>query len=219
VREGLDVVCVFFGTKYSVDYVYKLQDAVTRNLVIPHSFICLSDRDIPDVYCEPLATLPAIPKNQEGWWHKVSLFQPNRFYQGNRILYLDLDVVITGELDTLAKQWAPPPLTMIYNFGPNRHHAAHNSSVMLWTAGDIRLNKIWVEFNRDPQRVMTGLHGDQCWIWRCLRENIANFPQYLISSYKYDIRQKLDQPKSPVVVFHGSPKPHQCTEEWIRQNW
>jgi hypothetical protein len=193
---------------------------VEKNLSIKADFICLSDRPIDGVDCMKLVT-PELQHADpfEGWWAKVSLFEPGLFNDGDRILYLDLDVVITGSLDAMAMQWAAQPLTMIYNFGPNRSHAAHNSSVMLWSANDDRLSKIYTSFDR---KVMQQLHGDQCWIWRVLRENIANWPDEYVKSYKYDCRSpRWDAHRglTRVVVFHGNPKPHEVRDAWVVKAW
>jgi len=205
------VVCVYWGNKYPEGYVRHLMNMVERNLSVPHRFICLSDRPISGVDC-----IPVFAQKWQGWWQKVSLFMPGLFPSAARILYLDLDVVITGDMTTLVQQWTPLPLTMIYNFGPNRHHAAHNSSVMMWTSGDPRLNSIHDLFTED---VMLKLHGDQCWIWRVLRENIADWPMEFVKSYKYDCRTGPLDPRTRIVVFHGDPKPHQCKEDWVVKNW
>lgn len=184
---------------------------VERNLHLPHDFVCLTDTPIPGVECYPLES-----ESWDGWWNKVSLFNPDLFTPGQKIIYLDLDVIITGDIDILARQWTEMPLTMIYNFGPNRPHCAHNSSVMSWFAGDERLDPIYEAFGPD---VVKALHGDQCWIWRVLRQDIANWPQQYIKSYKYDCRGKAINGLTRIVVFHGDPKPHQVSEEWAIRNW
>jgi hypothetical protein len=207
----LIVACVFWGDKYKPEYVQRLKRAVERNLHVPHRFICLSDVKIDGVDC-----IPVFAKKWDGWWQKVSLFMPGLFPSGSRVLYFDLDVIITGDITILARQWFPQPIAMIFNFGPNRGHCAHNSSVMMWSAGDPRVEVIYNYFTAD---VMKALHGDQCWIWRVLREDIANWPQEFIKSYKYDCRGKPFNGRTRVVVFHGDPKPHQVSEEWARQNW
>lgn len=210
------VVCVCYGTKYPNSYVHRLKKAVAKHLHIDHEFVCLSDREIDGVKTIPL---PQLDKRAEGWWQKVNLFWPGLFPDGKRVLYLDLDVVITGDLDVLVKQWAPEPLAMIFNFGPNRGHCAHNSSVLLWSANDERLMPIWLQYQNHAAQIMKTLHGDQCWMWRVLRDNVANFPQELIVSYKYDCRHKNVDPRARVVVFHGDPKPDECREPWVRAHW
>jgi hypothetical protein len=214
--QGFIVVCVCYGTKYPNSYVHRLRNAVAKHLPIDHEFVCLSDREIEGIKTIPL---PQLDKRAEGWWQKINLFHPGLFPDGARMLYLDLDVVITGDLSILAMQWKAEPLAMIYNFGPNRGHCAHNSSVMLWTSNDERVHPIWLEYQRNAPTIMKALHGDQCWIWRVLRDNVANFPRDYIASYKYDVRGKAVDLQTRVVVFHGNPKPDQCREPWVRDNW
>ena len=43
------VVCVWWGTKFPVDYVYNLKAAVERNTTVPHQFVCYSDKMIKGV--------------------------------------------------------------------------------------------------------------------------------------------------------------------------
>jgi lipopolysaccharide biosynthesis glycosyltransferase len=224
--EKLVVACVCYGKKYPDKYVHKLKKSVEFYLGLEEdfkikefSFVCLSDREIEGVETIPLPR-GSEAENFEGWWHKINLFHPKIFPEGARVLYLDLDVVVTGDLTGLTLQWTGEPLTMVYNFGPNRSHCAHNSSVMLWTAGDERILPVWLEFQNRSGEIMRSLHGDQCWIWRALRENIANFPRDFIASYKYDVRGKPGPDgQVRVVVFHGNPKPESCREPWIVKNW
>lgn len=206
----LIVACVCYGPKYPDEYVLKLQSAVARNLTLPHEFICLSDRVIDGVTCQPLHMVA------DSWWHKVQLFSRDTFRPGARVLYLDLDVVITGSIDHLACQIMDAPLAMIFNFGPNRVHCAHNSSVMLWTAGDPRVAAIYDLFTSDVPRK---LHGDQCWIWRVLQDDIANWDRRSILSYKYDCRGRAPADDCAVVVFHGDPKPALVRQPWVQQHW
>lgn len=212
----LFVVCVCHGLKYGDTYVRRLRDTVARHLPEPHTFVCLSDRRFKGIDTLPLHDMGPL---KEGWWYKVQLFQPNLFPPGARILYLDLDVVVTGKLDKLVSMQSEQPLTMVHNFGPNWRHCMHNSSVMLWRAGDKRVDGIYNLWTPD---VAKHLHGDQCWMWRVLREQIANFPQKYIQSYKYDVRPKQNEPSNDarVVVFHGEPKPEQVAHlPFVRENW
>ena len=66
-----------------------------------------------------------------GWWNKLYLFKDGLFPKGDRILYFDLDTVITGRLDEIAsydgnfailRDWLEPEIV--------------NSSVMAWQAID-----------------------------------------------------------------------------------
>jgi len=194
-----------------VEYVEKLRNSVARNLTIPHDFLCVTSHVGPDG-----VTRISPPRGGEGWWQKVNLFDPLMFPSGVRVLYLDLDVVVVGSLDKLAS--SNEPFCMIENYGPNKGHAAHNSSIMLWTP-DEKTARIYNLFSDD---VPKQLHGDQCWIWRVMRDDITDFHQNMAVSYKYEKASPNwhhADDKTAVVVFHGQPKPHQVKDQMIVQNW
>lgn len=210
--EKLIVVCVWWGTLYPVEYVEKLKNSVKRNLSIPHEFVCITDNEVPEGVTK---IKPPLSDANKGWWQKVGLFHSDLFPSDSRILYLDLDVVIVGSLDNIAS--AQEPFCMIENYGPNKAHAAHNSSVMVWTPNE-KTHRIYNNFSPD---IMTHLHGDQCAIWRVLRDDIWDFSQNWIVSYKYE---KIPQWKhadddTAIIVFHGQPKPADVIDQKIKDNW
>jgi hypothetical protein len=207
--EKITVACVWWGTLYGKEYVEKLRNSVKRHLTTPHDFVCLTDRDdVPEgVIKVPLEVGP------EGWWQKTYLFKPGLFK--GKVLFLDLDVIIINSLDKFAT--IKNPFTMIENFGPNKKHAAHNSSVMVWTPSK-QTEKIYTQFSKE---VTKELHGDQCWIWRVMDKDITNYVHDWVDSYKYG---KLPQwarrtKNTSIIVFHGQPKPHDNIDINLKQHW
>lgn len=208
--EKLVVVCLWWGTLYSEKYVTALYNMVERNLTIPYEFVCLTDQTPPNYIRKiPLNT------NKTGWWNKIHLFDPDLFDASHRILYMDLDVVVVGSLNKIAS--VQEPFCMIENFGPNKGHAAHNSSVMVWTPSE-KTSEAYTRFSPD---VMRELHGDQCWLWRIHRNNIFDFPKSWAVSYKYEKISKWHHADkdTAVVVFHGKPKPQDVNDPQIIRNW
>ena len=88
------VVCVWWGDKFSVDYVYNLKAMVERNVTGPVRFVCYSDRNIPGV--ETVRLRPGF----EGWWNKLQLFDP-KLHVADHVVYFDLVTLITGNIDFL----------------------------------------------------------------------------------------------------------------------
>lgn len=209
--ERLTVACVWWGDQYGVEYVEKLRNMVARNLTIPHDFVCITTHEVPKgvIRMKP-------PTMAEGWWQKVGLFSPELFGPSTRVLYFDLDVIIIGSLDNLAS--SEDMFCMIENFGPNKGHAAHNSSVMLWYPTP-KTSEIFTKFSPD---VMKELHGDQCWIWRVMGDDIIrDFERYQCVSYKYEKHPQWQHRTNAtsVVVFHGQPKPHQISTDPLSAHW
>ena len=99
--EHLSIVCVKWGTKYGSEYVQRLYQGVNQNTTVSFTFVCFTDdptglQDDPRIQCMDLES------GWEGWWNKASLFSSSFPLQG-RILYIDLDTIITGSIDELAK--------------------------------------------------------------------------------------------------------------------
>lgn len=105
----LTVACVlwmgeFEGRRYSSAWVTRLRDQVAAHLSVPHRFVCLSNVEVPGVETLPLTT------DWPGWWAKLEVFNP-ALQLGARVLYLDLDVFVTGDLSPIAQ--FPAPLALM----------------------------------------------------------------------------------------------------------
>ena len=94
--DKLNVICLYWGDKFSTDYVQKLYYMVQRNLTIPYRFIVLTDHvKLPKLVNCPGATFESLPENNlEGWWNKLLMFHP--YFKGmiGTYLYFDLDLYI-----------------------------------------------------------------------------------------------------------------------------
>ena len=208
----LTVWCVLWGDKYPDYYVQRLQTSVAANLTIPHRFVCISDHAI-----EGVDTIPPI-NDLPGWWGKINLFSWDVCAEQN--FYLDLDVVITGNLDEMAMKYGQASLAMPMNWAASGHGGCQ-SSVMMWTKNhnnkqiyDLFDPAIahWPPINRPGV-----CWGDQENITR-LRDADkvqVNPISEGVYSYKYHCLQRLPD-DAKVVVFHGDPKPSAVNESWFQ---
>jgi lipopolysaccharide biosynthesis glycosyltransferase len=203
--DFINVVCVASGDKYNEEFVDKLKRGVARNLSIFHTFQVIRDEQIPE-------------EDRGSWWAKLSMFNPAVVPKG-LTLYFDVDVVITDVINELTACTSDRPLTILKNFSMNTAHCAYNSSVMLFNSGDPRITNIWETYQANKKQVKETLHGDQCFIWRVLKDDTSNFPESSLVSYKYHCRYK-DLPKdAKAVIFHGKPDPNEVNDEWVKENW
>lgn len=191
------IVCVKTGDKYGPEYVTKLRDGVARHLNAPHDFVCFTDQPVEGVRCYPL------PADLPGWWAKMGLFKLKR-----KLIYFDLDVVITGDLAPLIahdgigiiKDWWLP---------------GFNSSVMKLTGNE---GAVWDKFAGAPHDNMRSCPmGDQQFITRHMT-GAATFPREFFPSYKANRCQDAPTKGAMAVIFHGEPKPHQCGG-WVADAW
>jgi hypothetical protein len=176
-------VCNFRNRTYDIDWVVKLRAMVGRGLSIPHTFIYLTNyhdqhRPINNMRLSDWDwQWSRLHNGWPGWWAKMELFDPTLQLEG-RILYLDLDCVITGSLDDIVSFDAPfaimkkhqvrspvPPWMKPHTKCGRKssYKLVHrfNSGCMVWDAGCDEVKRIWDGF--DPK--MIGVYkGDQDYI-------------------------------------------------------
>src|SRR4051812_1955973 len=132
----VNFVMVRVGTRYSPDYVAILADMIARNASNLEEFAIWCVTDAPDELPEGVNAIPADPTIPPSWWAKLQLFSPAMpWAEGDRIVYFDLDVAITGRLEDLTERKG-----IIKDW----HWPCWNSSVMVWDHGEHR--QIWDTF-------------------------------------------------------------------------
>ena len=95
----MNFCCVYYGTKYSLDYVQVLYNMVERHLTIPHRFICFSDHVKPQKILKGDIQFRKFRfHDYDGWWNKMQLFSEEANLVGP-CLYMDLDVVILDNIN------------------------------------------------------------------------------------------------------------------------
>jgi hypothetical protein len=204
----MNVLCVLkSGGEYDAEWVRKLRDGVARNTTIPYRFLCLSDVDVP---CERIP----LRHNWPGWWAKIEMFR----HVKDPTLYLDLDTVVTGNLDHFAK------LEMDFAMLRNFHDPNMVGSGVMWFGKpqkqvyDRFCDKPfkWIkhhEDNRDFAYV-----GDQAFVFDSFVGRIHRLPMDTIKSYKMHCKNGLPEGTS-LVCFHGSPKAPEIKTEWMAAHW
>lgn len=210
----LNIVSVRVGTKYSADYVLRLHDAIHRHACADDTELrhwCLTDD--PDSLPDGITAIPHNP-DLPGWWQKVYLFSCAMPWKaGESVLYMDLDVCVTGRLEGL-------PDGIIRDW----HWPTYNSSVMKWKHGEH--GQIWRAFTNDviteespalrgllPKGQVNG--GDQEWITEV--SGWETFPPDYFVSYRNAVAWPPEGSKA--IIFHGAPKPHEVTTGWVPEVW
>jgi hypothetical protein len=116
---------------------------VEKNLTIPHRRICITHR--PDVI-DFMETLPLDPKKHipGTCFVKLMHWKPDigELLPGN-ILCMDLDIVLTGNIDTLIPS-AAIPIKLWRNPNYGRRNAFIQGSIQYHAAG--RFSEVWTDF-------------------------------------------------------------------------
>lgn len=169
-------------------------------------FTVFTDQALPGINTRPIPAL-------SGFFGRLYQFSPEAFPRGTRVLSLDLDTAILGDLT--------PILTMDLSqivglgaFGP-RHDWARplmGNGLMSWIAGP-KYWPLWLDFPK-------GFRGtDETWTrsalkdeWRWVDELVPN----AVMSYGWDMRRakRPITPDTRIVYFYGVPRPHQINETW-----
>lgn len=152
------------------------------------------------------AKVHIVREGPASWWAKLSLFEPGRFPAGERVVYFDLDTIITGDLSDLFN-YDGPFMALRDWWQPGQL----NSSVMSWTAGEC--DHIWTNWVK-AGRPTDDPRGDQAWITSqmpgavklqdILPGQFVSFKAHCLGGVPDGVR---------AICFHGEPRPHQ-TELW-----
>lgn len=195
-----NVVCLKYGTKYNSDYVNKLFSGVKRNTTLEFKFHCFTEDS--DGVNKDIIIHPLICNNIDGWWNKLYLFS-NKVNIDGRVLFIDLDTLITGNIDDLLK--VTEGFVMIKDFFyPLQNY--DGSGLMSFETK--QHPEIWDKFIANPSAAIKELHphGDQRWIVKFV-DDITHWQDILpeqIMSFKLQCANSLPD-NARVVCYHGKP--------------
>ena len=98
----INIICLKWGTKYSSKYVNKLYDGVKKNVTLPFRFHCLTDDVVgikKEIETSNFLDLPDYDVGKFTHWKKLAIFNKTLSNLKGMALFLDLDTVITGNID------------------------------------------------------------------------------------------------------------------------
>lgn len=154
---------------YDERHVRLVKSMVDRHLTIPHDFVIVTDtperfKNDSDIRTVDLDKTTFVPGTR---YAKLMLWRKDiGGIIGRRMLYLDLDCVITDYLDPVVARKEDVVLWRNPNFqGPNKRRARYNTSMMLIKAGS--RPHLYEDFNpkTDPPKLRKLWGGtDQAWI-------------------------------------------------------
>ena len=182
-EEMLKICTVYYGDRYTPDYVGKLYDSIRRNCSIPFQSICISDN--PNVEADLI-----LPYNHHSdikkHWHKLKFFSPHFGYQdpGDDIIIMDIDQVITNNVDDLIGHPVQEKELITYGIWWNKWWRDGEASVTiprtaLQTNGGFykfksgSLSYVWDDFIENPK----------FWQMHYYNERIVHFPYYGEQNY------------------------------------
>lgn len=218
-----------YRSHFTGENVNVLARMVARHYPHPHKFVCVTDdaTGIDDhIGIIPLwddyADLPSPhgPANPS-CYRRLKLYSAEaREMFGDRIVSLDLDCVITGDLTPL---WDRPEDFVVW--GQTNPANPYNGSMQLLTAGARR--KAWDDFDPVASPALARRRGffgsDQAWLCACLGPNEARWTtKDGVYSYRIDCKPiggRLPE-GARIVFFHGQIDPDHPEAQrlqWVRE--
>lgn len=228
----LAVVTYLWGAFYRPAHVQQLARSVARHLPAPHRFVCITDQAIAGV--ETMRN--PVRRFDARCYRRLWLFSEEATVLGARILHLDLDLVICGDLEPFAgagvafRIYRAPSIARLPGGVVNRGYSL-NPSVCALEAGTQA--DIWRRFTADPARVSraaaaAGFWGSDQAVIGYLRQapDVPTFgePDGLVSFRRIRNEQLTAPPAGTrIVSFHGRRSPFdravQAAHPWIRDAW
>lgn len=228
------------GGKYNANYVNRLYSMVRRNITIPFDFYCITENNEgidKNIIIKPIPNI-----DLEGWWFKVTLFQKDAYGLKGQTLFIDLDMVIIGNIDAICqhqgsfstiKGWNQNYLqNAVFVFNINQHC------------------QVYDDFMKNPKQLAKEFNGDDIWMTEVLdKDKVSFFPDDWVVSYKYHCNAKgiklfgklgkllglwfafgnATPPKdAKIIAFHGKPDPEDVLEKsylfwkkapFVKQHW
>lgn len=236
-KKILDCACVIHGDAYDWIYVERLYNMLQANLsseIRMHVFT-EAKRSVPAPYIKhELHEWPGVAGPKKAWWYKMQMFNP--VHNLGRVLYFDLDVVITDNIDWIWDLddryfWAIKDFKYLWKPTWN----GINSSAMIWD--NKKLNWIWDNFsNQNINATIRLFHGDQDYLNSVLDDNTRRFFNVnFVKSWRwqcldggFDMQSRSYRnpgtgttilPGTKIIVFHGNPKPHATQDPIIDKYW
>lgn len=221
------VVCINWGTKYGAPYVNRLYAGIARNITPPFSFTCFTDNPEgmrPEVRCEPLPPLDVpMPTGTKGIWPKARLWGARLGDLTGPVLFMDLDLVVTGPMDGFFRYGDPEKVILARNPSTPLEKLGQ-TSLFRFPVG--KLLPLQERFRADPQGVADEYRFEQRFVTREAPGGIEFWPAEWVRSFRNDCARAfplnfLLPPRLPpgarVVIFPGGLlPPHAIAGHWGR---
>lgn len=235
------IICMKWGTKYGPEYVNRLYAMVRRHLSGDFHMVCLTDDSQgirSEVTCLPIPALDLPPGIPERGWTKLASFAADLHGLKGTALFLDVDVVIVGNLDVFFEQ--PGEFLIIHDY-KRPWRITGNSSVYRFTLGahpDVldffrsHVQEVRAKFRNEQAYLSDFLHRQgqlQYWdaAW-CPSFKYHSIPNWPANYWKAPVIPQ----DARIVIFHGECNPPDALAgrrnrrwryirpaQWVAEHW
>ena len=241
------IICMKWGKRYGSDFVNRLNSSIKRHTRRPTQFFCFTDDNSginKDVLCKKLPEIKLPEKISFTPWRKLSVWQyPLNELKGD-VLFLDLDLIITGNLDRFF-DYKPGNYCVIENWTQIGQNIGNTSCFRFPIE---KYDFIFKKFQKDPVKIWKLHHIEQIYLSHEIKDQ--NFwPTEWCKSFKHNLLPKWPMriwkpamlpSETSIVAFTGKPDPDDVingiwpvkksqfykkiykqlkTPKWVLENW
>jgi hypothetical protein len=217
---------------HAAHYVTQLYEGFAKHL--GHEFTMYVVTDIPAVKkLHAPRLIPVEPYRKVwGWWNLMELYRPDAPWSDGHVIMTGLDTVIRGDMSWAVRdrptflqpfadeQGRKNGFNGTYADGlvclPPEYHYTDVWEAYMEQVGDAETHQKQRRFAMHPwvtHQIKT-LYSNQPDLWQ------VDVGKKLLCSYREPFR-KVIEPEVPLVIFHGSPRPHEAIYEapWIASHF
>lgn len=220
-------LCMKWGTRYGPQYVNRLWGAIKRQTQNPSRLVCLTDDASGidgDIDCHPIPEIN-LPQHLINLpWRKLAVWKyPLAGLEGD-VLFLDLDLVVTGNLDQMFS-YEPGRLCVIENW-TQKGQGIGNTSAFRFPAG--KFTHIFDDLQSNPEKILSKYNIEQVYISREIKD-IVFWPKNWCVSFKHSLLPPwplnfFKVPRLPaetkIVAFTGKPDQDEAAiGQWPVKHW
>lgn len=228
-----------YRSKFTAEHVDVFARMVRRNYQKPVEVVCITDNSAGIHECDRVLELwdefkdlrspmdrQVGPQRNPSCYRRLRMFARDAGdWLGKRIVSMDLDCVITGDLAPILDRVEP-----FVMWGDTNPTTYYNGGLISFAAG--ARPQLYEQFRKDPAACIAKgkakhqFGSDQAWIGACLGPREARYSTNDgVYSYRNHIRLR-EHGKLPanarVVFFHGQYDPwlgEPQTLPWVREHW
>jgi hypothetical protein len=220
-KNVVHVVCIKWGAYYSAGYVNRLYCAVKRNFEkYEPVFYCFTDFSEGLDEAIIVKPLPELKDAKHAYLKEAGLCDANLGgLQGERVLYFDLDSVITGNLDCFIDFMKDDAPYITRDYGRNSDQVG-GSNIYSWVVGTLAFIKD--DYEQNTQRVVDsfGTASQEYLSAQIINKYGAlnfypnewhiSFKKHCLRRWPMNLFKEARRPGSEtrLVNFHGDPKVH-----------
>lgn len=225
----VNIICMKWGSKYGANYVNTLYAMIARHISFDFQLTCFTDDATgidPRVQIRELPVLELPQGAPERGWNKLTTLQTDLGGLRGDVLFLDLDVVIVGNIDEF---FSYPAKFAIIRDAKLQRRMIGNSSVYRFEVG--RYEAVLEKFRQQYAEIQQNFRNEQAYLSQAIQERgeLSFWPEAWCPSFKYHCMQPwplayFQDAKIPegakIIIFHGHPEPHEAiqgiTHKWYR---